>query len=548
MRHPFAVAISYPRPSSFLPIRSRPNTPEADIPPHSIKAWLIDDDSRPPVPALPRAAAPHAESAPNLPRLERGSTSGHYVKHSSKLTLLLSGQREGTSIPHYSNGDTIEGILAIARPEGVLALDVKIEGRTYVEEVAGGGTVSVKTINDKIYSWSASNSEPFPPRASFRYTLPSTYRDSSVGKDYPLPPSYTAELYGIPGFTVKIAYAVVVNLTVLREPSTLWRGVSKWVCSGVPIPTVGGADRAANVGSDPSSSALPHACRVRVPFRYSHRTRPTLSPPFSRNPQRTETPQCPRTLWTFKLRGRKADVPGIKVDLYLPCSAVCCSQEPIPFHITLFADEGTLEPFAEYRPMPSSFLPLSPSSSNLNAPFESVQTQLSSRKAAHRCPLKIKVQRTTIVDASSAGLGLTMQSPSYALGSTGSGRPLDAVRDMFTRSDVSHASSGSGRSRRSEKEREKASMHSSHAIGQGIVHSASRRSNSIVWSGAIVIPPSAEGFNGGFEINGLKVVVSVLFEWIHYCCVIIYHTGTLMPVESRALLFLLSFRVSVYKC
>ncbi|EJF63502.1 hypothetical protein BD309DRAFT_862230 [Dichomitus squalens] len=159
--------------------------------------------------------------------------------------------------------------------------------------------------------------------------------------------------------------------------------------------------------------------------------------------------------------------------------------------------------------MPSSFLPLSPSSSNLNAPFESVQTQLSSRKAAHRCPLKIKVQRTTIVDASSAGLGLTMQSPSYALGSTGSGRPLDAVRDMFTRSDVSHASSGSGRSRRSEKEREKASMHSSHAIGQGIVHSASRRSNSIVWSGAIVIPPSAEGFNGGFEINGLKVVDSI---------------------------------------
>ena len=54
------------------------------------------------------------------------NVAGHYVKHSSKLTLLLSGQREGASVPLYSNGDTIEGILAIARPSGVLALDVKV--------------------------------------------------------------------------------------------------------------------------------------------------------------------------------------------------------------------------------------------------------------------------------------------------------------------------------------------------------------------------------------------------------------------------------------
>ena len=51
------------------------------------------------------------------------------MKHSSKLTLLLSGQREGATIPHYCNGDTIEGILAIARPAGVLALDVKVRPR-----------------------------------------------------------------------------------------------------------------------------------------------------------------------------------------------------------------------------------------------------------------------------------------------------------------------------------------------------------------------------------------------------------------------------------
>ncbi|KAI1793365.1 hypothetical protein LXA43DRAFT_239743 [Ganoderma leucocontextum] len=471
MLHPFAV-VSYPRPPSFLPFHSKPIPPGGNGLPPS-KRRLIDDErpSLPPLPVSVSQADLVAKSPIAPPPSRKSNTCGHYVKHSSKLTLLLSGQREGTCVPHYANGDTIEGILAIARPTGVLAVDVKIEGRIYVEEVGGGGSVSVKTINTKIYSWSASASRSFPPRASFRYTIPSSYRDSSVGKDYPLPPSYSADLHGIPGFSVQIAYAVVVNLTLLREPSTLWRGVSN----------------------------------IRVPFRYSHRTRPTLAPPFPCSPHRTETPPCPHTLWMFKMKARKEDMPGIKVHVYLPSSSVCCQLEPIPFHITLFADERTLEPFAEYRPMPSSFLPISGSPSY--ASFESVQTHISSRKAAHKCPLKIRVHRTTIVDAGSAGLGLALESPTQS--QSRSGRQIEAVRDLFTRSDVSHSSSTSGKPRW---EKDKASMHSSHAIGQGIVHSASKRAKSVVWSGAIVIPPGEEGFSGGFEVNGLKVVDSVVLS------------------------------------
>ena len=182
--------------------------------------------------------------------------------------------------------------------------------------------------------------------------------------------------------------------------------------------------------------------------------------------------------------------------MYLPSSSVCCQLEPIPFHITLFADERTLEPFAEYRPMPSSFLPISGSPSY--ASFESVHTHFSARKAAHKCPLKIKALRTTIVDAGSAGLGFALRE-SQEQSQSRSG----TVRDLFSRSDVSYASFASGRSRA-----EKASMHSAHAIGQGVVHSANGRAKSVVWSGAIIIPPCEEGFSGGFEINGLKVVVS----------------------------------------
>ena len=62
-----------------------------------------------------------------------------------------------------------------------------------------------------------------------------------------------------------------------------------------------------------SPSAAPYAYSIRVPFRYSHRTRPTLPPPFPCSPQGADMPPCPRTLWTFRMRGWKAGIPAIKV-------------------------------------------------------------------------------------------------------------------------------------------------------------------------------------------------------------------------------------------
>ncbi len=175
--------------------------------------------------------------------------------------------------------------------------------------------------------------------------------------------------------------------------------------------------------------------------------------------------------------------------------------------------------------MPSSFLPISGSASY--ASFESVQTHLSARKAAHKCPLKIKVLRTTVVDAGSAGLGLALQESQSHTQSSRSGRQIEAVRDLFTRSDVSYSSSASGKSRA-----ETASMHSAQAIGQGIVHSASKRAKSIVWSGAIVIPPCDEGFSGGFEVNGLKVVVSPQF--VILACVVLPPLRQHRPMSWRS--------------
>lgn len=174
------------------------------------------------------------------------------MKHSSRVTLLLSEQDEGAEVPAYSTGDTIEGVLAIARSSGLLALEVKVrfildlgdsvahdkrrmlpqvEGTILIEELGGSGTRTVKVVDEMVYSWIPSRNGPFPPQASFRYTLPTTFRDPDSGNRHPLPPTYSARLDGIPGFRVTIAYVVAVNLTRMREAASLWRGVTKCVHS-----------------------------------------------------------------------------------------------------------------------------------------------------------------------------------------------------------------------------------------------------------------------------------------------------------------------------
>ncbi|KAI0755063.1 hypothetical protein C8Q80DRAFT_408316 [Daedaleopsis nitida] len=509
MRHPFA-APQIPRPQSLFSLRSKALSQEQEIPPPV-------PPKRQPIqapPALPPRSSilplggliPNRSHSPVVPAT--ADANGHFVRHSSKLTLLLSGQREGTSIPSYTNGETVEGILAIARPSGVLALDVKIEGTIHIQEIAGAGSITVKTIDEKIYTWIAARHGLFPPKASFRYTLPSSYRDSS-GKSFPLPPTFSQDLHGIPGFTVRIAYAIVVNLTLFREPSTLWRGVSKYVCSGAELPPHGGADYI----------ELSRPCSVCVPFRYAHRTRPSLPGPFPCNPKMAEN--RPRTLFVYRMRALRGDAPAIKVHLFLPSSQVCCYQEPIPFHLTLFADDLTLDAFAEYRPMPSSFLPLAPTSSISSC--ESVQNQLqhhllaipglplpgrkasASRGRRRKCPLRLRVQRTIAVDAH--GAGFTFATGFYPRACADA---VDAVRN-FTRSQGEASASASTALLGDEK---RGYMFGKHVLGHGDVYNASRGAGCVVWSGAISFPPAAHGggFCGGFEANGVQVADSIVLS------------------------------------
>lgn len=194
--------------------------------------------------------------------------------------------------------------------------------------------------------------------------------------------------------------------------------------------------------------------------------------------------------------------------VYLPYSQVCCYQEPLPFHVTLFASDLALESFAEYRPMPSSFLPLSPTESRSSC--ETVQNQLTmaipglsraqTQKHKQKCPVRIRVQRMTAVDANGAG---------FTFGSFYQRARHEAIRS-FVKSDPGSAptSTSTSTSTSTLTDVNRSYMHSAQSIGHGVVHSVNRGVGSVGWSGAIIIPPAGPGFTGGFEASGLQVVVS----------------------------------------
>ncbi|KAI0712059.1 hypothetical protein C8Q76DRAFT_476597 [Earliella scabrosa] len=111
-----------------------------------------------------------------------------------------------------------------------------------------------------------------------------------------------------------------------------------------------------------------------------------------------------------------------------------------------------------------------------------------------KCPLRIRVQRTTAVNANNGG---------FTLGSLYQRAKQEAVRS-FTRSEGSSSTTLS--------EPDRSYLFSAQSIGHGVVHNASRGPGSVVWSGAIIIPPARPGFTGGFEASGLQVTDTIVLS------------------------------------
>ncbi|OCH92619.1 hypothetical protein OBBRIDRAFT_791067 [Obba rivulosa] len=355
MRHPFANP-QYCRNSVSTDVIARHHEP---YPEHGEKAHLVRPELIPRASSTAPGAGVHRKEL-SLPSQSSRTSPTHFVKHSSRVTLLLSGQEEGISTPVYTSGSTIDGILAIPRSSGLLSLVVRIEGVLKLKEVAGSGSSDSEIIGTTVFVWDSQRHASFPSKVTFRYTLPTHYADSRSGTRFLLPPTYNSHLCGIPGFTVDVSYYITVSITQTRDKSTFWQ----------------------------KSSSL------RVPFVVRTLTCPSLPGPFPLSSNSTTL--SPQTLFTGSvIEPRRRDNMPIRVQIFLPSAQVCSIKEPIPFFVTLLGDEDTLAPFAAWRPSASSFHPISPTPYSSGA----LQQQLMQRAGYVQAPpIKVQLQRMTLVD------------------------------------------------------------------------------------------------------------------------------------------------------
>ncbi|KAJ7490309.1 hypothetical protein B0H11DRAFT_2010012 [Mycena galericulata] len=256
---------------------------------------------------------------------------GSFVKSSKSgdATLRLTAQQDKIDLPVYGSGGVVEGTVELTKTEDISNVEVKIEGRFQVKEIAEGGETDTKLRLDTALLWikDASNSV-CPSTLRFSLKLPATFQYE--GRSYPLPPSHSIKLKGLPGFYATIDYSVSA---VINKPHS------------VPnlVPLVRSKKLGINIGNT----------TVSTPFVYAPRTRPAvpLPAPLARGEGGfLEWPDWRVYQSVLKASSKAGGAQDINVRLYFPASRIFCASQPIPFHVTFESSAYSLAAFLPYGP------------------------------------------------------------------------------------------------------------------------------------------------------------------------------------------------------
>ncbi|KZP15055.1 hypothetical protein FIBSPDRAFT_796068 [Athelia psychrophila] len=124
---------------------------------------------------------------------------------------MLKEQVDGASVPSYGRHGLIKGELILSDPEGIVAVDIKLEGQLEMALGGIGRPASTEFFNFKRNIWppsaSASPPTPCPAHHYFEMKLPPTYRGRTT-KELPLPPSCEISL---PECSVACKYTFTVT-------------------------------------------------------------------------------------------------------------------------------------------------------------------------------------------------------------------------------------------------------------------------------------------------------------------------------------------------
>ncbi|KAL0960777.1 hypothetical protein HGRIS_005798 [Hohenbuehelia grisea] len=255
---------------------------------------------------------------------------GLFVKQSKSVALHLFDQEDGISLPVYSTGDNVKGEVRLSKPENVTNVEVKIEGRLRLKEIAEGGTTTAKLCLDTDSLWlKAESSGPCPAILPFSLQLPNHFE--CEGETVPLPPTYDVKLSGVPGFNATIEYSISVLVDKPHSGASI-------------VPLV----KTTLFGSSSNAAISTH-------FQYYPRTRPATAPPppllltqhgFSEHPE--------WQAFDSMIHAKSGNLQDITTVLYIPKSRVFCMNEPIPFHVMFRSSAISLASFMPYCPSTST--------------------------------------------------------------------------------------------------------------------------------------------------------------------------------------------------
>ncbi|KAF8798925.1 hypothetical protein BYT27DRAFT_6884225 [Phlegmacium glaucopus] len=277
----------------------------------------------------------------------RPRSQGAFIKQSrgGKTFLRLSAQEDDISLPVYGSGSLVEGTVELTKTEGVTSVEVKIEGKLHIKEIAEGGNSTANLCLNTALLWIKDpNNLICPPSMHFSIPLPTTFTHAE--KTYPLPPTFNVKLSGLPGFIATIDYSVTA---IISKPNG--------------VPPVNSKALGLHIGS----------VIVSTPFVYYPRSCPPQRIPSPLTPSRDgfEVTQGWKVFESV-LHSKKSVRPDIVTKLYTPGLRVFCITQPIPFYLTLESSAVSL----------AAFLPLSPTANT----------------SASRKVTRVRLMRQTTVD------------------------------------------------------------------------------------------------------------------------------------------------------
>ncbi|CAA7262955.1 unnamed protein product [Cyclocybe aegerita] len=264
----------------------------------------------------------------------RPRPSGTFIKESKGggVRLRLNAQEDNAPLPIYGAGSQVEGYVDLSKLEGITSVEVKIEGRLLLKEIAEGGTSTARLCLNTVLLWCKDPVNTVCPSSlHFSLGFPSTF--SYEDKTFPLPPTFDVKLSGLPGFVATIDYSVTA---VVAKPNS------------AHIPNVKSKKLGIHIGSTV----------VSTPLIYYPRNRPASPLPLPLQHLHSGFQVTPdwKAVETV-LRSKSAVRPDITARLYVPASRTFCMSQPVPFHLTLHSSAVSL---AAYLPMSPTAKTLSP--------------------------------------------------------------------------------------------------------------------------------------------------------------------------------------------